>query len=211
MNKILIADDHPLFLAGLKGALLNRLQDTYIECADSYLALFSKLQEDDGELDLVIMDLNMPGQSALAVLERLHRRHEALRSLVFTMYTNSAIARQAFAAGACGYVTKSSDPEALLRAVRTIARGGRYVSPDVAERVAMATLDGDRTVLEGLTKSETEVLRLLLTGRGAEDVARTMNLSVKTVRNLHYAVKRKLGVENDIELVRFCAELGMVF
>ena len=209
MIRVALADDHAIVREGYR-ALLARQRDIEV------VAEFGDADEtaralQDTAPDILIMDLNMPGQSALAVLERLHRRHEALRSLVFTMYTNSAIARQAFAAGACGYVTKSSDPEALLRAVRTIARGGRYVSPDVAERVAMATLDGDRTVLEGLTKSETEVLRLLLTGRGAEDVARTMNLSVKTVRNLHYAVKRKLGVENDIELVRFCAELGMVF
>ena len=209
MIRVALADDHAIVREGYR-ALLTRQRDIEV------VAEFGDADEtaralQDTAPDVLIIDLNMPGQSVLAVLERLHRRHEALRSLVFTMYTNSAIARQAFTAGASGYVTKSSDPETLLRALRIIAQGGRYVSPDIAERLAIATLDGDRTVIEGLSKSEIEVLRLLLTGRGAEDVARTMNLSVKTVRNLHYAVKRKLGVENDIELVRFCVELGMVF
>ena len=81
---------------------------------------------------------------------------------------------------------------------------------DIADSLAIENLNGARSALDELSGRELEVLRLVLTGSSAADIANALNLSVKTVRNLHYAVKRKLGARNDIELVRYCAELGLV-
>jgi DNA-binding NarL/FixJ family response regulator len=156
------------------------------------------------------MDLNMPGGAALETLARLHRRHPGLASLVFSMYANASFARQAFAAGARGYVTKSSAPETLLRAVREIRAGRRYLSADIAQLLAWERFGDERGALDGLSVREFEVLRLLLDGRNVDSIAAALNLSPKSVRNLHYAVKRKLGVRDDIELVRLAVRLYVI-
>ena len=124
-----------------------------------------------GDIDPMVMDLAMPGQGGLSAVQRITARERAPRVLVFTMHAHPSFAEQAFAAGALGYVTKSSPPAALLEALASVARGKRYLSADIAA---------------------------------------VLHLSVKTVRNLHYAVKRKLEVRDDIELVRLALRLEVV-
>jgi two-component system invasion response regulator UvrY len=117
---------------------------------------------------------------------------------------------QALTAGALGYVTKSSPPETLLEAIACVARGQRYLSADIAQLLAWERFGSAHGRLDSLSVREFEVLRLLLAARGVDDIARDLHLSVKTVRNLHYAIKRKLEVRDDIELVRLALRLEVV-
>lgn len=199
MIAIVLVDDHAVVRAGYR-ALVGSQPDLEVvaEYADAASA-YAGLRET--RVDVVVFDLRMPGAGALETIARLARRDAPPAILVFTMYGTPEFARRALAAGARGFVTKSSPPEVLLDALRAVARGERFLSADVAQALALASVDRANP-LEDLTAREFEVLRLLLEGRTAEEVARALSLSLKTVRNLHYLVKAKLGVRDDIELVR---------
>lgn len=208
MIRVALVDDHAVVRAGYRSLIDAQDDMTVIAEFGDAAGAYAELRH--GDVDVVVMDLNMPGAAPLETLERLHRRTPRLRSLVFTMYNRPGFADQAFAAGAHGYVTKSSEPDTLLQALREVAAGRRYLSPDVARELALARYGSERGPLEALSVREFEVLRLLLDGRATDAIATALNLSPKTVRNLHYAVKRKLGVRDDIELVRTAVRLDVV-
>ena len=208
MIKIVLVDDHAVVREGYR-ALLARQPDMVVvgEFGDAHSA-YQGLREI--ATDVVVMDLNMPGAGALETLSRMHQRHRGLHSLVFSMYAKARFAEQAFAAGARGYVTKSSEPAVLLRALREVSAGRRFLSADVAQLLAWERFGGARGALDNLSVREFEVLRMLLDGRSVDAIAGDLALSPKTVRNVHYAVKRKLNVRDDIELVRLAVRLDVV-
>lgn len=160
--------------------------------------------------DLVILDLSMPGQGGLATLRRVKQRWPLLPVLVFSMHDGLPFALQALRAGANGYVTKSSDPAVLVKAVREVLAGRLALSPDLAARLAR-----ERTALReqptlGLSVREFDIFRLLAAGRTHEEIASALNVSVKTIANNHSLIRQKLGVSSDIELLRLAEASGVV-
>ena len=148
-----------------------------------------------------------PSETA-ELITRLRQRDPQCRCLAFSMHRDPLWATQALKAGALGYVTKSSDPALLVHAVREVAAHRRVISPDLAGEVASRLLDEAGSVSQGLTPRELEVLRLLLAGTSAQQIAEMLHLSVKTVHNLHYQVKNKFGTSSDFELARIAWREG---
>lgn len=206
--RIALVDDHAIVRAGYR-ALLARQPDMQVvaEFADAGSA-YAGLHEH--EVELVIIDLSMPGASAFELIQKLGRRSAHIRCLVFSMHVRVSYAKQAFAAGACGYVSKSSEPEVLLRAIREVATGKRFLSADIAQLLAFERFGEQENALSSLTVREFDVLRMLLDGLAVDAIAAALHVSPKTVRNLHYTVKRKLDVRDDIELMRLAIRLDVV-
>ncbi|MEM7466891.1 MAG: response regulator transcription factor [Pseudomonadota bacterium] len=206
--KIVLIDDHAVVREGYR-ALISRQSDMEVagEFADAGSAYSFLLEE---SADIAITDLNMPGLSALEMIERLRQRKSSTRVLVFTMYSNINYVTNALNAGAKAYVTKSSDAATLLHGVREVKAGRQYLSADVAQRLALEQFGKDGSSLDHLTVREFEILRLLVTGRRVDEIAEVLNLSPKTVRNVHYNVKKKLEVRDDIELVRRAIQLKII-
>lgn len=206
MIRILLADDHAIVREGYRALLEKRGMRVVAEAADGAEAY--RLYKETAP-DLVIMDLAMPGIGGVEAIRRIRRRDPKARILAFTMHQNPAFAVQAFQAGASGYVTKSSTPETLLSAVRDVIRSGRPLSPDIARELALGRLDDEKNAFDSLSPREFEILRLLLDGRPAEDIAETLHIAPKTVANCHYLIKGKLGVASDIELMRLAMRAGI--
>ena len=156
------------------------------------------------------MDLSMPGQGGIEAISRIHERYPHIRILVFSMHHNPSFAVQATRAGAVGYVSKSSSPEILIRAVYDVVEGRHVLSPDIAQALALTKLSDEHSPLEELTAREFEILRMLVDARSSEDIARSLHISPKTVSNCHYQIKKKLGVSTDIELMRLAVKLSVV-
>jgi DNA-binding NarL/FixJ family response regulator len=159
--------------------------------------------------DVVITDLAMPGSSGLEAIQRILRAEAAARVLVFSMHVSPDFAMATLRAGALGYVTKSSPADVLLRAIADVLMGRHVLSPDIAQALALARLSERRRPLEDLTPREFDVLCMLVAPTSVQDISRRLHLSVKTVHNLHYQIKAKLGADNDIELTRLAMSWGL--
>jgi len=202
---VLLVDDHAVVREGYR-RLLERHGDIAVvgEAGDAAMAhtLFTSLSP-----ALVVMDISLPGTSGLEALRRMIAYEPAARVLMFSMHEDAVFARQALQIGAYGYVTKASAPTVLVEAVLSIARGKKYLSPEIAQK--MALLEGTPAT-HGLTQRECDVLRLVVQGRSIQEIADALGLNSKTVANHQSALKQKLAAETTFELQRRASELGIV-
>ena len=205
--RLLLADDHAIVRAGYRH-LLER-DARFAVVAEAATADEAYAQFRQHRPDLVVTDLSMPGASGLEVIQRILRAQDDARVLVFSMHGSPDVALAALRAGALGYVTKSSPPDVLLRAIHEVLEGRRALSPDIAQALALARLPGQRKPLEELTPREFDVLCMLIAPASVAEIARRLHLSPKTVQNLHYQIKSKLGVDSDIELTRLALSWGL--
>ena len=201
--RIGLVDDHAVVRAGYRRLLeLENLQ-VVMEASDAEGAYAALTRDTPCPVDLLIADLSLPGRSGLDLLRRLHMRLPGLRVLVFTMHDNAAMVVQCLRAGACGFVTKSSEPEVLVQAVHRAWRGEQPISPDVAAAVGRLT---HREPHLGLSAREFDVLQALIEGASVDDISRRLQLSPKTVSNYQTLLRQKLGVSNAVELLRYARE-----
>jgi two-component system, NarL family, invasion response regulator UvrY len=152
----------------------------------------------------------MPGRGGIDAIEHIRRFDAQARILVFTMHGRAPYALQAFRAGAKGYVTKSSPPDFLISAVRTVAEGRMAICPEISEVLALDRVHEERNALEGLSPREFEILRMILEAKSTDEIAAALNVSRKTAANYHYSIKSKLGVASDIELLYLGLQQGLV-
>ena len=205
---ILIVDDHPVVREGYR-RLLER-QSGYRVVAEAENAADAYRVYKATSPTVAIMDLSLPGPSGLEAVRHIRQWDGQARILVFTMHQGASFALKAFEAGASGYITKSSAPEELVRAVATVARGGRAVSADIAMEIAAERLAGKRSPLDDLGPREVEVLHLVASGMATEAIAAALNLSPKTIQNYHYGIKAKMGARNDAHLVWLAIGAGLL-
>ncbi|MFH1660508.1 MAG: response regulator transcription factor [Pseudomonadota bacterium] len=208
MIRILLVDDHAVVREGYR-RLLERRADLRVEAeADSAGEALQRLRE--FEPDLIILDLSLPNMGGIELTRRVLQRQPDARILAFSMHRDPLFAAQAIRAGALGYVTKSSSPDVLIQAVYKVARKEKVLSPDIAPEMALILLQGESNPAEELNPREFEILRLLLDGLGVEEIGNILSISPKTVQNVHYQIKAKLGVRTDIELARLAMKLKLI-
>ncbi|WGS02558.1 response regulator transcription factor [Bradyrhizobium sp. ISRA443] len=204
----MLVDDHAVVREGYRAVLQKqpglRVVAEAADGAEAY-RLFKEIKP-----DLVIMDLAMPGIGGIEAIRRIRQWDRHARILVFTMHQNAAFAVQAIRAGARGYVTKTSPPETLVQAALDVLIGRIAISPDIDHELALSRLAGEVVAADVLSPREFEVLRMLLAERTGDEIADMLHISPKTVANLHYLIKTKLGVGSDIELVRLALRQGIL-
>jgi two-component system invasion response regulator UvrY len=205
---VMLVDDHAVVREGYR-RLLEKQEGMAVvaEAADAASAYQAYKKQ---RPDVVVMDISIPGRGGIDAIRQIRQWDPAARLLVFTMHLNAAFALQAFKAGAKGFVTKTSPPELLVRAVRDVADGRVAICPEISDALAMNRLQEDASAIDALSPREFEILRMLLDVRSTEEIAAAFNLSAKTVSNYHYTIKSKLGVSSDIELVYFGLRSGVV-
>ena len=161
--------------------------------------------------DLVLLDVSMPGAPFLETLKELRTRHPTVRVLALSVHPEDQWAVRALRAGASGYLTKDHSPDQLLEAIRRVYRGGKYVSPTLAERLA-EQLDGgaERAPHELLSDREFEVMRRLGNGLTITQIASELALSAKTVSTYRARILEKMAVESNADLVRYAARYGLI-
>lgn len=205
---ILLVDDHAVVREGYR-RLLERRGDLVVigEAGDANeaYALFCRLNP-----QIVVMDITLPGISGIETMRRMLLHRPDARVLIFSMHEDAIFARRALEAGAFGYVTKASAPNVLVEAINSVASGKRYLSSEMAHKLALRDLGVDQTATAGLSAREFDVLRLLAQGRSVRDIAQTMGLNAKTVANHQSAIKHKLGVDTAIQLFERAVQLGLV-
>jgi two-component system, NarL family, invasion response regulator UvrY len=204
---ILLVDDHPVVRQGYRRVLENQSDFRVVAEADSAANAYGAFKT--YAPDVVVMDISMKGASGFEAIRNIRSRDGRARILVFSMHSEAALVKTAFNAGASGFVTKSSEPAALIQAIRSVARGERAMSDDIAHALAEDSLNPSHSMLERLGEREIEILRQLAAGLTAEQIAANLNLSLKTVQNYHYLVKAKTGLQTDAQLVRLAVASGL--
>ena len=205
MINVLIADDHPVVREGLK-QIISKADDMTI-CAEA-LDGFEVLEKiEQVQLDIVVLDLGMPGRDGLEVLKDIKKINPGLPVLVLSMYPEDQVAVRTFKLGASGYMNKETAPKELVNAIRKITGGGRYVSPALAEKlVAGLETNSEKDVNEILSDREFQVLRLIAVGKDVEEIAEELFISVKTVRTYRDRILEKLKLKNNVEIAHYAIQ-----
>lgn len=206
--KIMLVDDHAIVREGYRSLLQK--QDNMEVIAEASNGVQAYLYYKEHQPDITVMDISMQGQGGLETISRIKQFDSSAKILVFSMHQNPSFAVQATRAGALGYVTKSSDPKVLIRAIVDVQQNKYTLSADIAQALALEKLGADTTALDQLTVREFEILRMLVEAVSTQDIATTLNISPKTVANTHYIIKRKLGVQSDIELTHLAIKMNII-
>jgi two-component system, NarL family, invasion response regulator UvrY len=208
--KILLADDHSLVRAGLR-SLIEETGDlvVVVEAADGTEAI---AQAGQHAIDVAVVDISMPGMDGLEVISRLQAQQPELPVLVLTMHEEEQYVVRSISAGAKGYITKRSAPEQLVKAIRQLHGGGRYLSEEAAELLALRVARGEdgQSPLESLSNREMQVLRALALGQTNREIADSYHISIKTVDTYRFRLLKKLNLRNNADLSRFAIQQGLV-
>ncbi|MEZ5461576.1 response regulator [Dokdonella sp.] len=209
MFRIVIIDDHELVRTGFRMILEQQPDiDVVGEAPDGEqgLALLRQLKP-----DLALVDVHMPGVSGIEVTERVRKLKLKTRVVIVTMVSESPVPRRLLEAGASGYITKSCTADELLKAVRQVAGGRRYLAPGVAEAMALDAIDGsEQSPFESLSARELEVALLLARGQPMQLIAEKLSLSAKTVATYKYRLFEKLAIDNSVTLAHMAGLHGLM-
>lgn len=209
MTKILIADDHPVVRAGLKELLTGALGKVAFAEAKTALEALEQVGKEDWSL--VILDVSMPGRSGIDILGEVKTTRPKLPVLMLSMHPEEQFARRALKAGASAYMTKETVPEELVKAVRKVLAGGRYVSASLAEKLASDLQEpADRPPHEILSDREFQILQMIASGKTVTNIAEELSLSVKTISTYRARMLEKTGMKNTAELIRYAIQNQLV-
>jgi DNA-binding NarL/FixJ family response regulator len=202
--RTLIADDHRLVADALNELLAGHCEmvGTVLDGASLLTVALERRPE------LIIADLSMPGLSGVEAITQLRRAGVTAKIIIVTMYGDPRVARQAIAAGASAFVAKQGAGEELLTAIRVVLKGGTYISPHIAER--MASMAATEKPLTTLTPRQREVLQFIARGHSAREIAATLHLSPRTVETHKYEIMRALGFRKTADLVRYATSIGLI-
>lgn len=206
---VLIADDHAIVRQGLK-QILSETNDLVVtgEADDGVEALQLARQQ---EWDVFLLDVSMPNRNGIDTLKQLKKEFPRLPVLILSMHPEEQYAVRAIKAGASGYLTKQSAPEQLVKAIRHVATGKKYLSPAVAQQLAEAVTEGsDKPPHERITDREHQVLVLIASGNTLTQTAEKLNISVATVSTYRQRLMDKMGLRSTAEMIRYGFEHGLV-
>jgi two-component system, NarL family, invasion response regulator UvrY len=205
--RVFLIDDHALVRTGMKMILSSEIDMVVVGEAASgeeALPLIRKLAP-----DVVLCDLHLPGISGLEVTERLAHGDSAPRVVIVSVLEDGPLPKRLMEAGASGYLGKGGDAVELVRAVREVARGKRYLGNNIAQNLALLNVSGDASPFDALSPRELEVAMLLTQGLRQEDIAKRLNLSAKTVNTHKTRLFEKTGVQDNIALARLATQYGL--
>jgi DNA-binding NarL/FixJ family response regulator len=205
--RVFVVDDHALVRAGMRMILSGETDIEVVgeaDCGEEALPQIRKLAP-----DVVLCDLHLPGVSGLELTERILKGNHGTRVIVVSVLEDGPMPKRLLEVGASGYVGKGGDASELLRAVRDVARGKRYLASSVAQNLALYGIDGDGSPFDALSARELEVAMLLTQGLRQEDIAKRLSLSAKTVNTHKTRLFEKLGIQDNIALARMAGQYGL--
>lgn len=205
--RVLVADDHAVVRRGLSHIFAMSPDIVIAAEAVDGREVLEKLRTTP--VEVLLMDISMPDTDAVDLVKRVKADHPGVAVLVHSMHAETPIASRMLKAGASGYITKDSEPEQLIAALRRVASGGRYIGPELAEQLAFGD-GGGRPLHELLSERESQVFVMLASGKTLKAIARELRLSPKTASTYKTRIMQKLKVGSDAELVRYAVAHHLV-
>lgn len=208
MIKIMLVDDHELVRTGVRRLLEDNRELDIVGEACSGEEAMSLIR--DLNPDVVLMDLNMPGIGGLETTRKIKHLMPHIRIIIVTMVDDTLYPQRLLKAGASGYLTKGAKTDEIMRAIRDVMLNKRYISPELALKMATAVDDGDKSPFDELSERELQVLLMLLEGQRVTEISNRLFLSPKTISTYRARLHEKLNVKTDIELTRLAIEHGII-
>src|SRR3990167_5015913 len=207
--KVLLVDDHELIRVGIK-RLLQDVQGLKVigeaSTGEEAVRLAKELIP-----DVVVMDIQMPGIGGLEATRKMLRYNPDIKILALTVYEDEPYPSRVLQAGAAGYITKGCGAEEMVRAIRTIYSGQRYISPDIAQQLALKRFaKAEESPLDVLSERELQIMLMITNGQKVQDISNKLCLSPKTVNSYRYRIFEKLGIDSDVELTLLAMRLGIL-
>ncbi|HEX6016865.1 MAG TPA: response regulator transcription factor [Burkholderiaceae bacterium] len=211
MIRVILCDDHALIRRGIRDTLSDASDIEVVGEASDYGELRALMRTAAGAADVLLLDIHLPGRSGLDVMHALKDEGSSVKVLVLSMYPEDQYALRALRAGAHGYINKGGDPQQLVQAVRTVAQGRKYVTPEIAQMlVESLTAPVSESPHERLSDRELQTLLMIASGKRLSDIAEELKLSPKTVSVYRARVLEKLGLTNNSELTVYAIRNGLV-
>ena len=205
--RILIADDHPIFRAGLKETLAKDPSVESIgEADDGHKTLELARKK---RWDAVVLDIQMPGRDGLEVLQELRREQPTLPVLILSAHPEDQLALRLLKAGAAGYLTKEKAPEVLLTAIRKVVSGGKYINESLAEKVVFG-FESEKLPHETLSNREYQVMRMIASGKTMQEIGKGLFLSVRTVSTYRARILEKMNMNSNAEIIRYAVDHKLI-
>lgn len=209
MIKVLLVDDHELVRIGIR----RLLQDVTgikvvgeVGSGEDAIRLSKDLNP-----DVVLMDVQMPGIGGLEATRKMLRFNSDIKILALTVCDDEPYPSRLLQAGAAGYITKGCDPDEMIRAIRVVNSGQRYISSEIAQQLALKRFTKpEETPLDILSERELQIMLMITSGQKVQDISEKLNLSPKTVNSYRYRIFEKLSIQNDVELTLLAIRLGLV-
>jgi DNA-binding NarL/FixJ family response regulator len=209
MMKILIADDHAVVREGLKQILSESSEMVVTAEASTGPEVLEKIGKDD--FDLVVLDISMPGRGGLDILKEIKNKKPRLPVLILSMYPEEQYAVRVLKAGASGYMTKESAPHELVKAIQQISKGKKYVSPSLAEKLALdLEITTGRPLHESLSDREYQVMCMIASGKTLKEIAEQLSLSIKTISTYRSRILEKMNMKSNAELTHHAIKNRLV-
>ena len=205
-TRILIVDDHPVVLSGCRALFANDSSIRIDEAGDAKSGHRAFVQK---KPDVTIIDINLPDVSGFELMRRIRKDDPEAKIIMFSMNDDPAFVVRAVEMGAQGYVSKGDDPRLFVKAVRKVAAGDQFITPQLAEAVTFSGAAIKANPVSQMTPRELEILRLLGRGDKIVEVADALDISYKTVANTTSLLKQKLGAKNHSDLIRIAVEMGL--
>jgi DNA-binding NarL/FixJ family response regulator len=209
--RVLLGDDHKIVREGLKMVLADDPALQVVAEADTGPGVLDEVHKLQGQLgiDVVLLDIALPGMDGLNVLQALRRDWPGLPVLMLSTYPEKQYAVRCIQLGASGYLNKSTDPDGLIAALRRVAAGGKHVSPATAEALASLVSQGrTKTGIDMLSHREHQVYLLLTQGHTVSEIGAQLSLAPNTVSTYRARILEKTGTKNDVELALYAQSLG---
>lgn len=208
--RVLIVDDHDLVRHGFKSLLGSQ---SGIEVADTLSSgedAISWCRDSKGGVDVILMDVNMPGIGGIEATHRLSKAWPKIGIIIVTVHDEGPLPKQLLNGGARGYLTKGNNVDEMVTAIRDVHNGKHYIAKEIAQKLALAVLPGDTNPIDTLSMRETQVLMMIAQGTKTQEISDILNLSPKTISTYRKRLYEKLDVSSDIEMLHLAMKHGVL-
>jgi len=206
----MVVDDHDLVRHGIKSLIDSQQGIEVIAEASSGEQAIEQCRALQGELNIIMMDINMPGMGGMEATLNISKRWPELGIIIVTIHGEGPLPKKLLKGGARGYLTKGNKIEEIAEAIRDVHAGGSYIAKDIAQKLALSMLPGEENMIDRLSQRELQVLMMIAQGDKNQAIAETLNLSPKTVSTYRARLHEKLEVSSDVEMVHLAMQHGIL-
>lgn len=208
--RVVIVDDHDLVRFGFKSLLTAQAGIEVVETLNSGEAAINWCRDNKGSVDIILMDVNMPGIGGVEATHRISKAWPDIGIIIITVHAEGPLPKQLLNGGARGYLTKGNGVEEMITAIRDVHEGKHYIAKDIAQQLALSVLPGETNPIDSLSMRETQVLMMIAQGTKTQKISEILNLSPKTISTYRSRLYEKLDVCSDIEMLHLAMKYGVL-